>query len=246
MLEATLDAEDSHFWFRGLRRYARYLLEDAAGSGRLMRIVDCGAGTGRNLDWLTRYGPAIGIERSSFGLASGHARGRRMVGGSVDALPLPDACADLVTSFDVLYCLPDATERRAIEEMWRVLRPNGLLLVNAAALGVLKGSHSTLTHEERRYSKASLSARLTRAGFQIERITFTNLTLFPPALLKRGLERLTGRAATASASDLSVPPAPINRLFDLALAVEATALRFVDLPVGTSILAVARKRETLG
>ncbi|MCC7010831.1 MAG: methyltransferase domain-containing protein [Acidobacteria bacterium] len=241
MLAATLRAEDTHFWFRALRRQAQRLLDDARASATLTRIVDCGAGTGRNLDWLRRYAPAIGIERSWFGLSAGRARGRSMIGGSVAALPLSDGCADLVTSFDVLYCLDDETERRAIAEMWRVLRPGGIALLNVAALDVLRGSHSALTHERRRYTKTRLSRRLTAAGFRVERLTYTNCVLFPAALATRSLERLTGRAAAPSESDLTVPSRPINWLLDRLLAAEAAWLRVADLPVGTSIMAVARK-----
>jgi len=241
MLEATARAEDGHFWFRGLRRTAQQLLTAACGDRRLPRIIDCGTGTGRNLDWLSRYGDAIGVELAPFGLAAARARGRRIVAASVSALPFASASADLTTSFDVLYCLDDGAERRAIDEMWRVLKPGGIVLVNVAALDVLKGSHSTLTQEVRRYTPASLRARLSAAGFAIERLTFTNMTPFPAALVIRGLQRLTGRATEASDADLQVPAWPINAAFDLALSAEAVLLRVADLPIGTSLMAVGRK-----
>jgi hypothetical protein len=193
MLEATARAEDRHFWFLGLRRTARFLLDRALAGRTVARIVDCGTGTGRNLE------------------------------------------------FDVLYCLDDETEAQALREMYRILRPGGIVLVNVAALDILRGSHSALTHEIRRYTPARLRARLATAGFTIERLTFTNLTAFLPALAIRGVERLTGRAAEASESDLAVPSAPVNALMDAALRVEAGWLRVANLPIGTSVIAVARK-----
>lgn len=241
MLEATRRAEDAHFWFKNLRRTARQFLDAARGSHDLRRIVDCGAGTGRNLDWLREYGDAVGVERSPVGLAAGRARGRRMVAGSVAALPFADTSADLATSFDVLYCLDDDTEQRALKEMWRILRPGGLVIVNAAALDILRGSHSTLTHEVRRYTPDRLRTRLERAGFTVERLTFTNLTPFPVALVLRGLERVSGRVNEASEHDLQVPARPINTLFDAALSIESAVLQVMNLPVGTSVMAVARK-----
>lgn len=241
MLEATALAEDAHFWFQGLRRTAAQLIDDARGTRPLRLIVDCGAGTGRNLDWLSRFGTAVGVELTPAGLRIGHRYGRRLVRGTVAALPLADASADLATSFDVLYCLDDEVERRALAEMFRVLKPGGIALFNVAALDILHGSHSTLTREVRRYTKPRLRSRLTAAGFTVERMTFTNMTLFPMALAIRGFERMTGRAAEESESDLAVPAAPINALFDLALRAEATALRAVNLPIGTSLMAVGRK-----
>jgi SAM-dependent methyltransferase len=242
MLDATAAAEDRHFWFRGLRRHAGLLLERGLAGRRPGLIVDCGAGTGRNLEWLSDVGPAIGIELSTTGLAHGRRRGRtRMARGTVTALPVADGTADVATSFDVLYCLDDEDERRALREMWRILKPGGIALVNVAALDILRGSHSTLTHERRRYTRRGLAGRLTDAGFTVERLTFTNLSPFVPALAVRMAERLTGRAGTPSEADLRVPAGPVNALFDGLLRIEGAWLRVGNLPVGTSLLALARK-----
>jgi SAM-dependent methyltransferase len=242
MLEATAAAEDQHFWFRGLRRNAQRLLTTALGSGRRVdRIVDCGAGTGRNLDWLRSFGPVVGIELSPVGLRVGRAHHRPLVRGTVTQLPFRDAMADVVTSFDVIYCLDDASEQQAVREMSRVLKPGGVLLVNVAALEILRGSHSALTMERRRYNREKLRSVLAGAGFQIERMTFTNMATFPVTLAVRWVERVTGRADTASESDLRVPAAPINRAFDAALIVEHALMSVIDLPIGTSLMCVARK-----
>jgi SAM-dependent methyltransferase len=242
MLEATAVAEEGHFWFIGLRRNALMLLRAALDGRRPARILDCGAGTGRNLDWLETLGWAAGLERSPVGLRFGRSRGRRLVRGTVAALPFPDACVDVATSFDVLYCLDDDTERRAVSEMWRVLKPGGLAVINVAALDSLRGSHSTLTHEVRRYSKHRLRALLTGAGFEVERLTFANMSTFPITWLLRWRERMTGRAETASGRELQIPPRPINAILDAVLALEARAMRVVSLPIGTSLLCVARKK----
>jgi SAM-dependent methyltransferase len=241
MLEATALAEDEHFWFIGLRRNAKQVLDRALRGRRAGLIVDCGAGTGRNLDWLAAYGSPVGVELTPAGLARGRARERPMVRGTVTALPIADARAGLATSFDVLYCLEDADERRALGEMWRVLEPGGLALFNVAALDVLRGAHSILTREVRRYTPAGLRERLDAAGFVTERMTFTNMATFPPTLAIRVFDRLTGRAAHASEADLRVPHPVVNRVFDLALRAEAAAMRVVDLPVGTSLMCLARK-----
>jgi SAM-dependent methyltransferase len=243
MLAATAAAEDAHYWFRALRRNAEALLRKAAPTAPLRRILDCGAGTGRNLDWLSRYGDAVGIELTPAGLAVGRAHRRRLVRGTVTALPFPDGLFDLATSFDVLYCLEDQAEAEALREMWRVLRPGGLALFNVAALDVLHGSHSTLTAEVRRYTKARLRSRLLGAGFVVTRLTFANMLLFPPALAVRTLERLTGRAERASEADLQVPRGLINAILDWGLTVEHAWLRAANLPIGTSLMAVATKPE---
>jgi SAM-dependent methyltransferase len=241
MLEATARAEDSHFWFRGLRRNARLLLEEALDGRRPGRIVDCGSGTGRNLDWLSEYGDAVGVERADIGVAIARVRGRRVVQGTVAALPFADHSAGLVTSFDVLYCLDDDVERAAAREMFRVLAPGGIALVNVAALDMLHGAHSTLTMERRRYTPARLTALLGGAGFVITRMTFTNMMTFPLTLAVRVADRITGRVQQASDAELRVPPAPANAMLSAAVAIDGALLRWGNLPIGSSLMCVARK-----
>lgn len=246
MLEVTAGAEERHYWFRALRRQARLLLDAAVGDGPVGPVVDCGTGTGRNLDWLARYGPAVGVEQSPTGLAVARRHDRRVVQGSVTALPLASASVALATSFDVLYCLDDASEAAALAEMYRVLIPGGTVFCNVAALDSLHGSHSTLTGEVRRYTPKRLRRRLETAGFAISRLTFTNMSLLAPAWLIRSAQRVTGRSAAASEADLRVPAAPINATLDAVLRVEAEWLRVANLPIGTSLMAVARKPGSAG
>jgi SAM-dependent methyltransferase len=241
MLAATAAAEDSHFWFKGLRRTMRLLLDAELRAQRPAQIVDCGSGTGRNLDWLRDLGPVVGIERASSGVAVARAHRRPVVQGSVLDLPLADASVDLATSFDVLYCLHDDEERRALAEMYRVLRPGGVALFHVAALDILRGSHSALTGEVRRYTPARLRSRVEGAGFRITRLTYTNCVTFPVMFGVRLADRLRRRAHIESTADLTVPPAPINAAFDFALRAEATVVRHVNLPIGSSLCCLARR-----
>jgi hypothetical protein len=125
--------------------------------------------------------------------------------------------------------------------MWRVLRPGGVALVNVAALEILKGSHSALTMERRRYTPRRLASLLEAAGFSVARMTFTNTVTFPLTLATRLADRLRGRAAVASDADLRVPPAPVNMLLGAAVAVDGALLRAIDLPIGSSLMCVAVK-----
>jgi len=243
MLEATAAAEENHFWFRHLRRTAKSLLSSALAGIQPRLIIDCGAGTGRNLEWLAGFGPAVGIERSPTGLAFGRSRRHPMLQGSVTHLPFADSAADVVTSFDVLYLLDDLEERQAVREMFRVLAFDGVAVVNVAALDILHGSHSVLTHEQRRYTRRRLTDRLEDEGFSVERVTYTNMMTFPLALAVRMSERVTGRAGTASDADLRVPAAAVNTTLNTMLAVEHAWLRLANLPVGSSVMAIARKKR---
>jgi SAM-dependent methyltransferase len=243
LLSATARAEDHHFWFVGMRRFARLMLDRVIPARRPLRIIDCGAGTGRNLDWLRDYGWVMGLELSPTGLAIARRHGRpRLVRGTVAALPVPDGAFDLATSFDVIYSLDDETERRALAEMHRVLRPGGIALVNAAALDILTGSHATLAQERRRYTTTRLRAKLDAAGFDVLSLSYTMMTTLPLTLAVRLAQRASGHGGEAAETEMAVPAAPVNGLLKGMLWMEAALLRITALPVGSSVLCVARRR----
>ena len=117
------------------------------------------------------------------------------------------------------------------------------MLVNVAAMNVLRGDHSILSRERRRYSRASLSRLLTSAGFDIVRITYTNAALFLPMLALRWRHRARGLAAAAT-SEISMPAAPVNAALSALLFVEGMWLRLGGVsPFGSSLLCLARKPE---
>jgi ubiquinone/menaquinone biosynthesis C-methylase UbiE len=239
LLEATARAERDHFWFRGFRRFVEPLVAGASG-GRQLESLDCGCGTGHNLAMLRRYGRAYGIDLTWAGLQYARQRGeRRIARASAARLPFPDARFDLVTSFDVLYALEDEVERQAIAEMSRVLRPGGTAIVNVAALDALRGNHSVLAGEIRRYSRNDLRRRLEAADLRVTHSTYTNFTILPLVAAVRLMQRLSGHVE--SQEEIAIPPAPLNAVLSGLLAVEASALRVVNMPLGSSLLAVARK-----
>jgi SAM-dependent methyltransferase len=243
LLRATARAEARHFWFRGLRAFVTPFLQRAVGERRDARLVDCGCGTGANVDLLSRFGRAYGFDLSAVGLRLGREAGRtRLARATVTAAPFPSAAFDLVSSFDVLYSLEDEDERAAILEMYRLLRPGGYALVNVAAMEVLRGDHSVLSRERRRYSREDLRRRLEAAGFVVERITYTNATLFLPMVLGRALQRRRGlKAEGETEQEITVPPAPLNALLTVAVRAESLWLRWFDEPFGSSLLCLARK-----
>lgn len=243
LLRATARAEARHFWFRGFRYFVTPLVRQATAGVRAARILDCGCGTGNNLDLLGRFGAAYGFDLTAVGLQIGREAGRRrLVRASTGAIPFKSNAFDLATSFDVLYSLETELERAAMAEMRRILRPGGHVIINVAALESLRGDHSVLSREVRRYDRRSLSRLLAEHGFQIVRMTYTNAVLFPPLLIARALQRRRGLRPEESADrEMRVPAAPLNLLMTAALRLESGWVRLVNNPFGSSLLCLARK-----
>jgi SAM-dependent methyltransferase len=103
-----------------------------------MRVLDAGCGYGRNLVYLLREGceafaldlDAEGVEhvrRLAASVDAGLPAENFQV-GAIEQMPFPDGFADAVISSAVLHFARDEEHFRAmLMEMWRVLRPGGML-----------------------------------------------------------------------------------------------------------------------
>jgi SAM-dependent methyltransferase len=103
-----------------------------------MRILDAGCGYGRNLVHLLREGAEIfAVDASPEAVTHVRALAAELAPqlpptnfqvAAIEAMPLPDAFADVVLCNSVLHFARDEQHFLAmVSELWRVLRPGGLL-----------------------------------------------------------------------------------------------------------------------
>jgi len=235
--------EETLWWFVGMRRLVDLLLADLPTAHAPLRALDAGCGAGYNaLDLARRYNWEVfpcDYSRLALGF-SAKRRLPRLAAADIERLPYADASFDCVTCFDVLYMFVESRLDVALREFHRVLRPGGLLITRMSALEILRGHHSELNGEARRYTLPELSERLTRAGFKIERATYANTLLLPLALLKRRVLEPLGIGRESS--DVAPAPSWINRAFLCAMDVERSMIAAGwKMPFGTSTVIVSRK-----
>lgn len=235
--EIMYRVEQTHWWYRGMRKNTQALLRRFLTPGRCYEVLDAGCGTGGTTQDLDEFGRVTGVDFSTEALGFAASRGLRgLVRGSVEQLPFPNACFDIVTSFDVIYHRAVEDERVALAEFRRVLRPGGYALIRNPAFDWLRGAHDVVIHTQRRFTVGQLSRRMRDVGFQIAYASYANSLLFPLALAKRALDRYL----PASPTDLSVPPKPVNALFEAALTLEAPIAHRYGLPIGLSTVVLGR------
>ena len=242
------ELERGHWWFRSRRAAAFGLLRRAVKTGaKTDRILDAGCGAGINLTELAKRGAAFGCDLSPEALALCRRRGlTRLARADVRRLPYRSESFDLVTLFDVLYHkeIPDDVE--VLREARRVLQTGGLVMMTDSALESLRGPHDAVMQGARRYNKRMLGSRLEEAGFEIVRLSYFFLATLPAVYAKRRLERRRAarHPAAAPRSDLAPAPRWINSLLSGVLKFEAAWAARRSLPIGSSIIALARKKET--
>ena len=239
--------EESHWWFVGRRQIIRSFLvrifRDWKASGKKdgspFKILDVGCGTGANLEMLSEFGVAEGVDVSQEALSFCQARGLEKVKlGAAEALPYEDNSFDLTTGLDVVEHLDD--DLAGLKEMRRVLYPGGRTLLFVPAFMFLWGVQDDISNHRRRYTLKQLKDVVKKAGFEVERVTYVNISFFTPIFLGRLLMRATGLRPE---SENNITIGFMNGVLGKLLAAERGPLRYMNFPFGVSIICVARRIE---
>ena len=124
------DALDAIYEWSWKRRLRAELFRHARG-----RVLDVGVGTGCNMPFYPAGAEVVGIDASRGMLERARERSKAL-GRRVDLremnllrLAFPDGSFDTVAVTFVLLCLPDELQRPALEELRRVVKPGGRILI---------------------------------------------------------------------------------------------------------------------
>lgn len=240
--------EQDHWWFAGRRRIIKSFLGDicrnliAARAGKgdkdPLKILDVGCGTGANLEMLSEFGESHGVDVSPEALSFCRERGLAKVKqGEAEALPYDDNSFDIVTGLDVVEHLDD--DLAGLKEMHRVLKPDGQALFFVPAFMFLWGVQDDISHHRRRYTIADLKDVIRRAGFEVERATYVNISFFAPILAGRLFMKITGLRPE---SENNITIGFLNGVLGKILGAETLPLRFLNFPFGVSIICIARRK----
>lgn len=197
---------------------------------------------------LRRYGRVSGVDNFLKPLLVCAQRGYAPQLAPAEALPYADGAFGLVSLLDVVeHCDDDV---QVLRECYRVCSPGAYLAVTVPAFQWLWTDNDTLNGHKRRYSAAQLRAALARAGFVPRRSSYAFFLVFPMAAALLLVRRLSGHrqhVATPRADDDAYqvemePTSPLlNRILTALGGVEAALIGRLDLPVGSSLVAIAQK-----
>ncbi|MEO7736113.1 MAG: class I SAM-dependent methyltransferase [Kofleriaceae bacterium] len=157
----------------------------AAGGAERVRLLDVACGTGRTLHQLAQAHPAlrlygVDLSPSYVRLARkrlAHVAEVALAVENAEALPFADATFDVATSVYLFHELPRNTRRNVVRELFRVVRPGGLVvledsaqLVESAEIATALRSFPGEFHEPfyADYLEDDLAQLLREVGFVVE------------------------------------------------------------------------------
>ncbi len=251
------EVEGSHWWYVGRRAILDSFLKGIverlefhpratssdvspaeAGTQNSLCILDVGCGTGANIEMLSAYGDAEGVDVSDDALEFCRKKGLKVQKGLAETLPYGDDSFDLTTALDVVEHLDD--DIVGLKEMFRVTRSGGYSLIFVPAFMWLWGVQDDISNHRIRYNKQQIVERLKAAGYTIERATYANWTFFAPILAGRIFMKITG---IKPESENNINVSALNGIFGKLFASERFWLKNFNFPFGVSIVVVARKPE---
>ncbi len=236
------EVEDSHFWYRGMRDITQSLLQRFLPSQKHNTILDAGCGTGAGIEFLKKYGIVHGFDISPRAVNLCHQRGlENVIAGSIDDIPFDDGKFDLVTCFDVLGQREVSSDRRAMKELYRVLKPGGILFIRIAANNWLYGYHDVAVHTRHRYNASEIVSLFQSNSLEPLYTTYANFFFFPPIAAMRMVKRFFS-AKESVESDVNTVHPFINFLAYYPLFFESKIVHYAPLPFGLSVIGIAQKR----
>jgi SAM-dependent methyltransferase len=157
---------------------------------------------------------------------------------------------DLITFFNVLYHQWMRDDQAIINGAARVLRPGGHLLMTEPAFQLRWRRHDRLDMGKRRYRMRDFQQVFERAGLRYHTGQYFNALAVPACLLLALSDKIGSSEHDtdpnrvdhgSQAAEMAVPSAPINEALLRYMALESRLLGAVPVPLGVTLLAVARK-----
>lgn len=233
--------ERENWWFKARSHIIRSQVEKLSDGKRNLQILNIGPATGATSEMLQEFGLVKSIEydedcfrfvKENLDIDIDH--------GSILDLPYQNETFDLVCAFDVIEHVED--DRRAMEEMTRVCKQNGNIMITVPAFMFLWSQHDVINHHYRRYTLLQLKNLLRKT--EIVYLSYFNSLLFVPITFVRLIGRLIKFKRDGSGSDFGlVNSRPLNSFFHKLFKFENIWLRRgISIFFGISLIAVTRNK----
>lgn len=230
-----------HWWFVVRRRIIIDALDRYATPAGNTRWLDVGCGSGVLLDAYARIASTskVGVEMDVASVERARSKGLEVHAASADWDYASLGQFDLITMCDVLEHIEH--ENVALDEVHRRLNPGGTLLLTVPALMSLWSEHDEINHHFRRYRRRELISRFDPSRWRIEKCSYFCSLLLPMVWTVRKLKNLRRRTGGRPGGDFKFGNLLVDGTLRSIFSIERPLLRGINLPLGSSLLLVARR-----
>ncbi len=223
--------ENKHWWFLAKRQFINSLLPRNSN----LNILDLGCGTGGTTLFLGNWGKVTGVENEKAAIPFLKKRGIKFIKKSVNNINFPQNKFDLICILDVLYHQNIKDDQKVLKKSYSWLKKDGLLLITDSACPSLISRHDKIMMARQRYSLDELSEKVKKAHFTVERKSYIFFLLFPLFFISRLLNKYLDFSTVKEEWTI------INKIFLEICRIEAKLLKYINYPIGSSVIIIARK-----
>lgn len=182
--------EKTHWWFQArLHILSSQIKKRIVKSNKPLKILNVGVASGATTLMLEKFGEVTSVEYDKeCCLFLQNELNIEVVNASLTELPFENDTFDLVCAFDVVEHIEN--DKLAVQEIKRVLKPNGNYAITVPAYNFLWSKHDEINHHFRRYTTNSLKRIVDDAKLKTTYYTYFNFYFFLPILLVRGVSNL--------------------------------------------------------
>lgn len=228
------EVENSYWWYRARREILADVIDRQVPPGS--DLIDFGCGTGGTAELLSERGHRVlAADIAETALEACRARGLATI--NLKTQRLREDCTDCILAGDVLEHVED--DLGLLFTFRTALRPGGVLVITVPAYEFLWSGEDYVSEHVRRYTRAGLKRQLRRAGFEDIRCSYFNTFLFPAVAAVVLVKRLFFPREMYR-SNVAPLPRWQNEALYRAFRFEGSLLRWISLPAGASLIAVAR------
>ncbi len=232
---------DRHWWMVGKYDFIAHSVDHCVGPGNASTLVlDGGCGGGFPASRYAAGNRVVGIDADINALHKSTERGMRSaVQSEVVNLPIRNSSVDRFFMIDLIEHVED--DRMVMEEVHRVLKPGGILVLVAPAGPSLYDSHDRRYGHFRRYRLAEIERLGHTTKFENLLVSYWGVLLFPLLWLIRKARGFLFPGKHYD--DFADPLEWINRLLIKYLHLESSLVRSFRFPFGISIIAIFRSQQ---
>jgi ubiquinone/menaquinone biosynthesis C-methylase UbiE len=238
----TLEREG--WWFKARLSILESYCKDLAVNTNI-KILNVGAATGATSEMLSRYGEVTSLEYDKFCCEFLKVKtGIEAINASLTELPFKNNTYDLICAFDVIEHIED--HEKALDEIYRVLRPHGKYFLTVPAFQSLWSNHDVVNHHYRRYTKKKFNSLISNSNLKIDYSTYFNFWLFIPISIARFILNILPRKkkenSSGSDNEIMKSSKVINAiLFSIFHSEKYLLNHNVKFPFGVSIMTIGHK-----
>jgi len=235
----------TYFWFKSHYTFAFNVLRwNKVFNIPNAKIVDIGSGEGFFADFLhkEKIGRLI-LDDHNLTSLKRSIRKHNDLGCMSDICKLPFASEsfDLVCALDVIEHIED--DKRALKEIFRVVKKGGYLLLTVPAYNFLYGEHDEFAGHIRRYTLKEVRKKLTQSCFDVVWFNYAKAIAFFPMLFLRFFKKLSRKSEAKIRPDFFNLPVILNRLFNFLLCIEMPLFKYTRVPFGVSVICLGKKEK---